>query len=374
MRYAYSLQGGSMRTSSNQAVAENELLNAIQFASEERIDWLKSVPFILVHIVSLAIFWTGITWINIGVCLALYYIRMFFITAGYHRYFAHRSYKLNRVMQFLMAVGGSSAGQKGVFWWASHHRHHHRFSDQIEDVHSPIRGFWWSHLGWILCERYHTPHLDLIKDLTKFPELRWIDKYWYTSTVLLAVICFALGGWSTLIVGYFLSTVLLYHGTFLVNSATHVFGRRRFITDDTSRNSMIIALLTCGEGWHNNHHHYQSTANQGFYWWEIDLSYYVLKIMSWLGLASDLRVPPKNVLANDLLTSGQPDIGMDRVAKLMALIHQDRKPTAQGSKEETSTNPPLNGSESPSTLTDEEMIPVTNNGYREGSALECVEK
>ncbi|HIE65570.1 MAG: acyl-CoA desaturase [Nitrospira sp.] len=363
-----------MRTSSNQAVAENELLNAIQFASEERIDWLKSVPFILVHIVSLAIFWTGITWINIGVCLALYYIRMFFITAGYHRYFAHRSYKLNRVMQFLMAVGGSSAGQKGVFWWASHHRHHHRFSDQIEDVHSPIRGFWWSHLGWILCERYHTPHLDLIKDLTKFPELRWIDKYWYTSTVLLAVICFALGGWSTLIVGYFLSTVLLYHGTFLVNSATHVFGRRRFITDDTSRNSMIIALLTCGEGWHNNHHHYQSTANQGFYWWEIDLSYYVLKIMSWLGLASDLRVPPKNVLANDLLTSGQPDIGMDRVAKLMALIHQDRKPTAQGSKEETSTNPPLNGSESPSTLTDEEMIPVTNNGYREGSALECVEK
>jgi len=352
-------------------MAEIELIEptAMQFRPEERIDWLKSIPFILVHLMPLAIFWTGFTWFDIGICFALYYIRMFFITAGYHRYFAHRSYKLNRVMQFLMAVGGSSAGQKGVFWWASHHRHHHRFSDQLEDVHSPIRGFWWSHLGWILCDRYHAPRLDLIKDLTKFPELRWINKHWYVSTVLLAVGCWALGGWSTLFVGYFLSTVLLYHGTFLVNSATHVFGRRRFITDDTSRNSMIIALLTCGEGWHNNHHHYQSTANQGFFWWEIDFSYYVLKVMSWLRLASDLRVPSKNVLSNDLLVKGQPDKGMDRVARLMAQIYQARKPKAEDSPKEAPISTPPLKTENPYSLK-EKMVSVANNGYRPDSALE----
>jgi stearoyl-CoA desaturase (delta-9 desaturase) len=334
-----------MRTSSNQAMPTVEAVEpkTLQLGKDAKICWTTSIPFIIVHLMPLAIYWTGITWFDLGVCFALYYARMFFITAGYHRYFAHRSYKLGRVMQFLMAAGGSTAGQKGVLWWAAHHRHHHRYSDQLEDVHSPLRGFWWSHLGWILCDRYNPTRFDLIKDFAKFPELRWIDKHWYVPAIGLGVSCWALGGWSTLVVGYFLSTVLLYHGTFLVNSATHLFGQRRFATDDTSRNSLIIALLTCGEGWHNNHHHYQSTANQGFYWWEIDFSYYGLTLMSWLGLAKDLRRPPKSVLTNDLLITGQQDRGMERVSRLISLIHQDRKTIHQDSMNETPVDTPPHG-------------------------------
>ncbi|MFQ5580080.1 MAG: acyl-CoA desaturase [Nitrospiria bacterium] len=336
-----------MRISHNRQVAgvDAAQTKGLLLGEDSQICWTTSTPFIIVHLMPLAAFWTGVTWFDLGICLALYYIRMFFITAGYHRYFAHRSYRLGRVMQFLMAVGGSMAGQKGVLWWAAHHRHHHRYSDQLEDAHSPLRGVWWSHLGWILCDRYNPTRFDLIKDFAKFPELRWINRHWYIPATLLGFTCWVLGSWPTLIVGYFLSTVLLYHGTFLVNSATHLFGRRRFATDDTSRNSMIIALLTCGEGWHNNHHHYQSTANQGFYWWEIDFSYYVLIVMSWLGLAKDLRKPSKNVLINDLLIAGQPDRGMERVARLVAQIRQARKPKVQAPAEEASVDTPPPGSE-----------------------------
>lgn len=359
-----------MKASSNQVAAEIEALRLeeLYVLPKKRISWISSTPFIIVHLMPLAIFWTGVTWFDLGICFALYYARMFFITAGYHRYFAHRGYKLGRVMQFLMAAGGASAGQKGVLWWAAHHRHHHRFSDQLEDVHSPIRGFWWSHIGWILCDHYDPTRFDLIKDFARFPELRWINKHWYAPAILLAVGCWALGGWPTLVVGYFLSTVLLYHGTFLVNSATHLFGRRRFATNDTSRNSLIIALLTCGEGWHNNHHHYQSTANQGFYWWEIDFSYYVLKVMSWLSLAKDLRRPTKKVLTQDLLIAGQPDRGVERVSELSALIHQAHKPIVQGSTEETPADTSLPAPESGYPFEDEEMIPATNSAYNESTA------
>jgi len=298
-------------------------------ADDERINFSGSTPFFLFHLIPLAIFWTGITWFDAWLCLGLYYIRMFFITAGYHRYFAHRAYKLGRVMQFLMAVGGATAAQKGPLWWAAHHRHHHRYSDTVQDVHSPLRGFWWSHVGWILGKRYNPTDFEAIKDYAKYPELLWINKYWYLPTILLAVACWGMGGWSSLVVGFFLSTVLLFHGTFLVNSVAHIFGRRRYATDDTSRNSFLVALLTCGEGWHNNHHYYQSTANQGFFWWEIDLSYYVLTLMSWLGLASDLRRPPKHILDGNRLKPDEADVGMERVAVLTSLLRNAPEPLAE---------------------------------------------
>jgi stearoyl-CoA desaturase (delta-9 desaturase) len=277
---------------------------------DERVNWIRSIPFVLIHLSVLAVFLTGVRWIDVAVCIGLYYVRMFFITAGYHRYFSHRSYKMGRVMQFLMALGGTTAAQKGVLWWAANHRHHHRYSDMPEDVHSPKRGFWWSHVGWILCDKYEATDHEAIKDFSKYPELRFLNRFHLLPPTLLGVAVFLALGWSGLVVGFLLSTVLLWHGTFTVNSLAHVFGRRRFVTTDTSRNSLILALITCGEGWHNNHHHYQSTANQGFYWWEVDLSYYVLRAMSWVGLTQDLRTPAPAVLQRNRLDDGYHDVGL----------------------------------------------------------------
>lgn len=278
----------------------------------EKINWLSSIPFFIVHLMPFCAIFTGVSWFDIGLCIFLYYARMFFVTAGYHRYFSHRSYKLNRVMQFIMAFMAGTCAQKGPLWWASHHRQHHRYSDTEKDIHSPIRGFWWSHVGWILCDRFNETQLDQISDFAQYPELRWLDKWHVVPPIMLGAAVYLIGGASALFIGFFLSTVLLYHGVFLINSLAHVFGRRRYVTRDTSRNSLILALLTCGEGWHNNHHHYQSTAKQGFFWWEIDVSYYILKVMSWLRLVKDLRVPTQKVLLRGQVRDGNFDIGMFR--------------------------------------------------------------
>lgn len=266
-------------------------LSAPARGADEQIDWIKSIPFILMHLAPLGAIWTGFTWGDVVLCVALYVIRMFFITAGYHRYFSHRSYRLDRGMQFLMAFGGATAVQKGPLWWAVHHRTHHRTSDTDDDPHASHRGLWWSHVAWILCNKYDATPEDKIKDFARFPELRWLNRYHVVPPLLLAIACYAWGGASALFIGFFLSTVLLWHGTFSINSLTHRWGRRRYDTTDTSKNSFLLALITLGEGWHNNHHYYQSTANQGFFWWELDISYYVLKVLSWVGLAHDLRTP-----------------------------------------------------------------------------------
>jgi stearoyl-CoA desaturase (delta-9 desaturase) len=230
------------------------------------------------------------------VAVGLFYVRMFGITAGYHRYFSHRAYKTSRWFQFLLALLGTTATQKGVLWWAAHHRDHHKYSDEPKDIHSPRqRGLWWSHLGWILSSKYDRTKLERIQDFAKYPELRWLNRYHVIPPILLGVACFLVGSWPLLIWGYFVSTVLLWHGTFTINSLAHVFGSRRYQTTDDSRNNWLLALLTMGEGWHNNHHHYQSTANQGFYWWEVDLSYYVLRLLSIFGIVWDLRTPPLHV-------------------------------------------------------------------------------
>jgi len=234
---------------------------------------------------------------------------MFFITGAYHRYFAHRTYKMGRVMQFLMALGGTMAVQKGVLWWAAHHRKHHKLSDQAGDVHSPKDGLGWSHVGWILSHQHDETEWKWIRDFAKYPELVWLNRHFLVPPVVLAVTLFLLGGWSMLCCGFFLSTALLYHGTFTINSLAHVWGRRRYVTRDTSRNNFPLALLTLGEGWHNNHHYYQSSTNQGFFWWEIDISYYVIRMLSWVGLTWDLRTPPQHVLDGNRVRDHE-DIGM----------------------------------------------------------------
>lgn len=288
----------------------NSLLRRYNRAPDERVNWLRSTPFILVHLLPLAAVWTGVTSFDIGLCAVLFALKMFFVTAGYHRYFSHRAFKTSRAMQFLLAFGGGVAAQKGALWWAAHHRHHHRFSDQPEDIHSPMKGFWWSHIGWITCDRYNDTEFAAIRDFARYPELRLLDTYHYVPPVVLGAICFALGGWSGLWIGFFGSTVLSYHATFLINSVTHLYGRRRYALTDTSRNSLLMALLTFGEGWHNNHHHYQGSAKMGFYWWEIDISYYVLKLLSYTGLVWDLRLPPASALEENRVEDGHPDLAM----------------------------------------------------------------
>ncbi len=262
-----------------------------------RIPVLRAIPFALIHLVCFAAFFVQFHWWYLLVTGLLYYAGMFFVTAGYHRYFSHRTFKTSRWFQFFLAFMAMTSAQKGVLWWAAHHRHHHKYSDTPEDIHSPTQGgFWWSHIGWILSDRFDETRTELIPDLHKFPELRWLNKYHLVPPFVMAVTLFLIGGWGMMIWGFFIRTVTLWHGSFTVNSLTHVFGRRRYPTTDTSRNSFLIALITMGEGWHNNHHHYMASARQGFFWWEFDPTYYVLKVLSWCRIVWDLRPVPLHVL------------------------------------------------------------------------------
>lgn len=300
----------TIETTAEEKKHDEAMSNRISGAKHET-HYMKSIPFFLVHLLPLGAIWTDIHWVrDLTICFVLYFTRMFFITGVYHRYFAHRSYKMGRVMQFLMAFGGGTSAQKGALWWAAHHRHHHKYSDTPEDLHSPKDGFWWSHMGWILSKDTEDTQFDLIPDFAKYPELRFLNTYHLLPPIILGTAVYCLFGPSALFIGFFLSTVLLYHGTFFINSLAHVFGKRRYVTTDTSRNSFLLALITCGEGWHNNHHHYQSSTNQGFFWWEIDVSYYVLRLLSQFGLVSDLRVPSRKALARRLVRDGYADIGM----------------------------------------------------------------
>jgi len=265
------------------------------WAPNEHINRRSSIPFILLHFLPLLAFVTGVTWRAVWLGVILYFVRMLAITAGYHRYFSHRSYRLGRVSQFVLAFIGSTAAQKGALWWAAHHRAHHKNSDTERDIHSPIRGFWWSHVGWILCDKYNKTDSDAIKDFTRYPELVWLDKHDWIGPWSLGIASYLIAGWSGLLIGFFASTIVLWHATFCVNSLAHVLGRRVYDTTDTSRNSTIVALITSGEGWHNNHHRYPWAARQGFRWWQIDVTYYVLRLFSFVGIVHDLRPVPRAV-------------------------------------------------------------------------------
>ncbi len=260
----------------------------------------SAVPFVLAHLACLAAIWTGVTWESLGMCVVLYWARIFGIGAGYHRYFSHRAYSTSRVFQFLLAALSQSTAQKSVLWWASKHRHHHLHSDTEHDVHSPRHtGFVYSHLGWIFSRKHDKADLVKVADLSRYPELMWLHRYELVPPIALALICFALGGWPGLVIGFFWSTVLVYHATFCINSLAHVRGRQRYLTADDSRNNWLLAVFTMGEGWHNNHHAYQSSVRQGFRAWEIDPTFYVLKALAWFGIVWDLKTPPASVLRNE---------------------------------------------------------------------------
>jgi stearoyl-CoA desaturase (delta-9 desaturase) len=272
----------------------------------DRVEWARIVPFILMHAVCLCTIWVGWSPVAVTVAVVGYFVRMFAITGFYHRYFSHRSFKTSRAAQFIFGVLGASAVQRGPLWWAAHHRHHHAYSDRPEDVHSPLQhGFIRSHMGWFLTRKGFTPDLRRVRDLMQFPELRWLDRFDILVPVALAVTLFVVGvllenfapdlgttGWQMLVWGFFISTVACYHGTYTINSLSHVFGRQRYRTGDTSRNNWLLALVTLGEGWHNNHHHYPSATRQGFYWWELDITYYVLSVLSWFGIVWELKPVP----------------------------------------------------------------------------------
>ena len=263
--------------------------------------YVEAIPFALAHVVCFAAIWTGVHWWDVAIAAGLYTLRMFAVTAGYHRYFSHRAFKTSRIFQFILAFAAQSSAQRGVLWWAAHHRQHHRHSDTVDDVHSPVRdGIWHAHVGWFFTERYARTDLAAVRDLAKYPELRWLDRHPYLPAVLVGFVVWLLAGWSGLVVGFFWSTVVVWHATFSINSLAHVFGRRRYVTGDQSRNNWWLALLTFGEGWHNNHHHYHSAARQGFRWYEIDVSFYVLKALSAAGLVWDLRAPPAHVVRGEL--------------------------------------------------------------------------
>ncbi len=273
------------------------------------VNILKQTVFWTVHLGCFAAIWTGVSWTAAIICFALYFIRMFAITGAYHRYFSHRTYQTSRIFQFILGLLGTSSAQKGPIWWASHHRHHHQYSDTEHDIHSPrIDGLWWSHVGWVLSTQFIATRKELVKDLLKFPELRLLDKYHLIAPILLATSLYFLGvylnihypqlntnGTQLLVWGFCISTTMLYHGTFFINSLTHLVGSRRFKTTDDSRNSLILALVTMGEGWHNNHHRYPGSEKQGMYWWEIDISHYVLKVLSWFGIVWNLRTYPERI-------------------------------------------------------------------------------
>lgn len=283
--------------------------DSIKASQSESFNFLRCMPFIMLHIACLAIFYVGWSTVAIAFCIAFFIIRMFFITAFYHRYFAHRSFQTSRLAQFIFAVLGNTAAQRGPLWWAGHHRHHHQYSDQDQDLHSPVkRGFWWSHIGWFTCDAsFHTP-TNRIRDFQKYPELVFLNRFDALVPVVTAACIYIVGellyyqrpelntnGLQMLVWGFVVSTVALFHSTVTINSLAHIWGKRRFDTKDNSRNNAVLALLTLGEGWHNNHHRYPRSAKHGFTYYEIDITYLVLLLMKKLGIIWNLQPIPQHI-------------------------------------------------------------------------------
>ncbi|HVY64101.1 MAG TPA: acyl-CoA desaturase [Gammaproteobacteria bacterium] len=282
--------------------------NAVGVADTEpeRIDWLRVVPFVALHAACVAVVWVGASATAVGVAVALYALRMFAVTAFYHRYFSHRAFRTSRALQLVFAVLGASAVQRGPLWWAAHHRHHHAHADRPKDAHSPRQhGFLWSHMGWFLARANFPTKRELVPDLARYGELAWLDRFDAAVPAAIAIALYASGaalerfapgldtdGPQLLVWGFAVSTVAVWHATFAINSLAHTFGSRPHVTRDDSRNHFALALLTFGEGWHNNHHRYPSAARQGFRWWEIDITYYLLRALAATGLIWDLRDVP----------------------------------------------------------------------------------
>src|SRR5688572_20553500 len=290
-----------MRVPRRTFVASGSVQHGQAFTAAEgwwtRRDRVTEWVYWAIHASCLLVFWVGVSTADLVLLAATFYARMFAITGGYHRYFAHRTYKTSRAFQFALAALACSATQKGPLWWAGNHRIHHKHADGPEDLHSPAHGLFHAHQGWIFEGRWDATPLDRIADFARYPELVWLNRNHHLPAIALAGLCALVGGASGVVWGYLVSTVLLWHATYTINSLAHTWGTRRYDTTDTSRNNPWLALLTLGEGWHNNHHHFCAAARQGFRWWEIDITYYVLRALQAVGLVWEIREPPAHVLA-----------------------------------------------------------------------------
>ena len=282
-----------------------------QPGDDKRVDWLRVAPFIGVHLACALVIVVGFSWTALAVAVALYAVRMFFITGFSHRSFSHKTFETSRAGQFVIALAGMTCMQRGPLWWAAHHRKHHASSDTPADVHSPRQhGYLWSHVGWITSKGSFRTDFKVVPDLARYPELVFLNRFDWLVPLLMALGLLTTGmalerwvpaldttGPQLLVWGFFVSTIVLLHASVTINSIAHVFGRQRYATGDDSRNSFLLALLTFGEGWHNNHHYFPASARQGFRWWEIDMTYYGLVVLSWTGLIRDLKPVPRHVVA-----------------------------------------------------------------------------
>jgi stearoyl-CoA desaturase (delta-9 desaturase) len=306
----------------------------------DRVDWVRCIPFIVLHAGCFGVIWVGASATAVWTAVALYFLRMFAVTGIYHRYFSHKTYSTSRVGQFILALWGGTTVQRGGLWWAYHHRHHHKHSDDPEDAHSPhVHGFWWSHIGWITSRRNFPTDYSTIRDLAKYPELVWLNRFDTVVPALFALALFGAGAaletwapglgtdrWQMLVWGFFISTTALFHGTSCINSMAHLMGRRRFNTSDDSRNSFILAIICLGEGWHNNHHRYQSSTRNGFYWWEIDPTYYGLKVLSWTGFIWGLKPVPRSIMEEAARADHEASIA---AAQRASAVHPELSPLAK---------------------------------------------
>lgn len=257
------------------------------------------IVFWLVQASALLVFAVPFSWALVALWAASHFIRAIGLTMAFHRYFAHRSFQMNRAARFVWTFIATASMQKGPLWWAGHHVNHHRFSDHPGDPHSPVTGsFYHAHIGWFLGDT-RTDRLEpsnpVIRDFSSAPELVWLNEFHFVPPALLAIAMYLAGGLPWLVWGFCLPTVTLAHSTFAINTINHMYGSRRFDTRDQSRNNPITAFLTTGEGWHNNHHRYQRSARQGFYWWEVDVTWYTILAMEAVGLAWDVQGVPKRI-------------------------------------------------------------------------------
>lgn len=286
------MQAGAMQARAMQNSAMQDTAMQDTAGTAERWYWRNVVYFAVLHALPLGALVTGArreVWLAAAVA---YVVRVWFVTAGYHSYFSHRAFRTGRVFQLVLALGAQTSSQGGVLGWATTHRHHHGHADEPGDLHSPHqRGLWYAHIGWLLRTGYLARSQPRTGPFTAYPELVWLDRHPYVPPLCLAAGLAIAFGWPGLFIGYGLSTVLLYHATFAVNSLAHRFGARPFPTPDHSRNNWFVALILLGGGWHNNHHRHPRSARHGLRWWELDVTYAVLVVLGWLGLVSDIRVP-----------------------------------------------------------------------------------
>jgi fatty-acid desaturase len=263
-------------------------------ANRDKLNWLTASVMVAFHILAVAALFV-FSWQALFVSLFLYWMATGLgISLGYHRLHTHRSYRTPKLLEYFFAICGTLTLEGGPLFWVATHRVHHQYSDHEGDPHTPRDGGFWAHMGWILFGEGHHSDTALMSkyapDLAADPFYRLLNTYHYVPLVVLGLVLLAVGGWPLVLWGVFLRVVVGLHATWLVNSATHMWGRRRFNTRDDSRNSWWVALLTFGEGWHNNHHAYPTSARHGLAWYEVDLSWLSLRLMRLFGLARDIRV------------------------------------------------------------------------------------